>query len=104
MHTIRTVRVLSNHAFRAADIVLLDILALDRRSNCDVDNGKYTMDLWSCLDGSRSSCQLAGTVSGLTAVHKPVRPVAWCRGEKQKSVEFEEVEETELKGVEEDDD
>ena len=48
------------------------------------------------------SCgQLAGTVSGQAAFHKPVRPAALCRGETAENGKAERGEETELNGVEE---
>ena len=42
---------------------------------------------------NRSSCHLAGTVSGQTAFDKLVRPAAMCRGEKHKTGNWKKLKE-----------
>ena len=66
----------------------------------DVNNGVYTMDMWICLDETGPVFQLAGTVSGQAAFDKPVRLAALCRCEGAENRKLEEIEETELNGVE----
>ena len=56
------------------------------------------MDLSRC---KRSCFQLVGTVSGHTAFDKLVRRAAVCRGEEAEISQIEEIQETELHGVEE---
>ena len=65
----------------------------------DVNNGVCTMDdMWTRLD--ETGPVLAGTASGRTAFDKLVRPAALCRGKTAENRKLEEVEGTELSGVE----
>ena len=67
-------------------------LDVNRRS---VLNGHVELPRWN-----RVSCQPAGTMSGQTAFDKLARPAALYCGGKTENSEFEDVEGTELNGIE----
>ena len=96
---------------RAGNVVVLDEKNPHIRNirdgtviKLDANNGVYTMDMWICLDETGAGFQLAGTVSGQAAFDKPVRPAELCKIEAKEENRTVREGETELNGIEEEQD